>query len=42
MLGQQAEAVATASPVLTLGELDLLHAWWRAANYLSVAQILRP
>ena len=42
MPGQQTEAVATSSPVLTPGELDLLHAWWRAANYLSVAQILRP
>lgn len=39
MPGQQTEAVATSSPVLTPGELDLLHAWWRAANYLSVAQI---
>jgi len=27
------------SPTLTADELDLLDAWWRAANYLSVGQI---
>jgi phosphoketolase len=24
---------------LSPGELDLIHAWWRAANYLSVWQV---
>lgn len=39
MPGQHAEALATRSPVLTQAALDLMHGWWRAANYLSVAQI---
>src|ERR1700734_255329 len=30
---------ATQSPPLAAAELDLIDAWWRAANYLSVGQI---
>ncbi|NOJ60952.1 phosphoketolase family protein [Arthrobacter sp. 260] len=30
---------ATLEPVLNLEQLDRIHAWWRAANYLSVGQI---
>src|SRR5262250_1820363 len=30
---------ATETGPLTAGELDLIDAWWRAANYLSVGQI---
>ena len=30
---------ATESGPLTAAELDLIDAWWRAANYLSVGQI---
>src|SRR3984957_414775 len=30
---------ATESPPLAAAELDLIDAWWRAANYLSVGQI---
>ena len=29
----------TAIPAATASELELMHAWWRAANYLSVGQI---
>ncbi len=39
MSGQHAEALAARSPVLTPAALDLMQGWWRAANYLSVAQI---
>lgn len=39
MPGQPAEASAKPSPVLVPAMLDLMQAWWRAANYLSVAQI---
>lgn len=39
MPGQHTEAGAAPSPVLTPDELGLMNAWWRAANYLSVAQI---
>ena len=31
--------VKTAGPPLTTDELNLIDAWWRAANYLSVGQI---
>jgi xylulose-5-phosphate/fructose-6-phosphate phosphoketolase len=30
---------ATQRPPLAAAELDLIDAWWRAANYLSVGQI---
>ena len=30
---------ATETGPLTEAELDLIDAWWRAANYLSVGQI---
>lgn len=36
---EHADALATRSPVLTPAALGLMHGWWRAANYLSVAQI---
>ena len=39
MPGQHTEAGAAPSPVLTPEELGRMNAWWRAANYLSVAQI---
>ncbi|AMJ62477.1 phosphoketolase family protein [Bosea sp. PAMC 26642] len=39
MSGDDAEALATRSPALTPAALDLMDGWWRAANYLSVAQI---
>ncbi|TAJ33266.1 phosphoketolase family protein [Bosea sp. (in: a-proteobacteria)] len=39
MSGDHAEALATRSPALTPATLDLMDGWWRAANYLSVAQI---
>ncbi len=39
MAREHAEALATRSPALTPGALDLMQGWWRAANYLSVAQI---
>jgi len=39
MPGQQDEALATRSPALTPAALGLMDGWWRAANYLSVAQI---
>ena len=39
MPGEHAEALATRSPALTPAALGLMDGWWRAANYLSVAQI---
>ncbi len=39
MAREHAEALATRSPALTPAALDLMQGWWRAANYLSVAQI---
>ena len=39
MPGQHAETLPTPSSLLPPDQLDLMHAWWRAANYLSVAQI---
>lgn len=39
MSGDHAEALATRSPALTPAALGLMDGWWRAANYLSVAQI---
>ncbi|CAN5338308.1 phosphoketolase family protein [soil metagenome] len=39
MSGDHAEALATPSPALTPAALGLMDGWWRAANYLSVAQI---
>ncbi|PZU95145.1 MAG: phosphoketolase [Chelatococcus sp.] len=39
MNAKDIETGSRTAPVLTPGALDLMHAWWRAANYLSVAQI---
>ncbi|HEY5796266.1 MAG TPA: hypothetical protein VIU82_14755, partial [Bosea sp. (in: a-proteobacteria)] len=39
MPGKHVNALATGTPVLTPAAVDLMHGWWRAANYLSVAQI---
>src|SRR2546423_11340016 len=33
------DGTQTAAQPLSPTELDLIHAWWRAANYLSVGQI---
>jgi hypothetical protein len=33
------DGIQTAAQPLSPAELDLIHAWWRAANYLSVGQI---
>src|SRR5438270_3810652 len=33
------DGTKTAAEPLSPAELDLIHAWWRAANYLSVGQI---
>src|SRR5438552_18852102 len=33
------EGTQAAAQPLSPTELDLIHAWWRAANYLSVGQI---
>jgi xylulose-5-phosphate/fructose-6-phosphate phosphoketolase len=33
------EGTQTAAQPLSPAELDLIHAWWRAANYLSVGHI---
>ena len=39
MPGQHSENVTTPASVLTPETVTLMQAWWRAANYLSVAQI---
>jgi len=33
------DGTQTAAQPLSPAEFDLIHAWWRAANYLSVGQI---
>ena len=39
MPGQDNDTITKPSSVLMQDQLGLMHAWWRAANYLSVAQI---
>ena len=36
---RETRMTATDAGPLTASELDLIDAWWRAANYLSVGQI---
>ena len=33
------EVISDQAKVLSRDQLELMHAWWRAANYLSVGQI---